>query len=104
MYGDEVEVYIDPDIEDLIPVFLENRHRDVEEIKRLLKVGDFEEIRRLGHSMKGAGGGYGFHEITEIGRKIEEAAKSKDKVEVEKLNMMLAEYLSVVKVVTRRND
>ena len=36
MYGNEVVVYVDPDLEDLIPTFLENRYRDVEEINRLL--------------------------------------------------------------------
>ena len=35
---------------------------------------------------------------------MEEAAKNKDKVEVERLNMRLAEYLSVVKVVIRNDN
>ena len=104
MYGNEVVVYVDPDLEDLIPTFLENRYRDVEEINRLLEQESLEEIKRLGHGMKGAGGGYGFEEITEIGREMEEAAKNKDKVEVAKLNMRLAEYLSVVKVVIRNDN
>jgi hypothetical protein len=104
MYENGVEVYVDPDIEDLIPMFLENRHGDVEKIKRLLKEENFEEIRKVGHSMRGAGEGYGFDEITEIGREMEAAAKNKDNLEVGKLNMRLAEYLSVVKVVTRHND
>jgi HPt (histidine-containing phosphotransfer) domain-containing protein len=104
MYGNEIEVYIDPDMEDLIPMFLRNRRGDMEKINRLLEEENFDEIRMLGHGMKGAGGGYGFDEITEIGREIEEAAKNKDKLEVRKLNIRLAEYLSVVKVVTRHND
>ncbi|HEX3037322.1 MAG TPA: Hpt domain-containing protein [Thermodesulfobacteriota bacterium] len=104
MYENRIVVYVDPDLEDLIPTFLGNRHRDVEEINRLLEQENLEEIKRLGHSMKGAGGGYGFDEITEIGREIEEAAKNKDKLEIEKLNMRLNEYLAVVMIVIQNDE
>lgn len=104
MYEKGVVVYVDSELEDLIPIFLENRHKDVEEIRRLLKEGNLEEIRRLGHSMKGSGGGYGFDEISEIGRNIEEAAKSGDAERIERLNNQLAEYLSVVEVVVRDEE
>jgi HPt (histidine-containing phosphotransfer) domain-containing protein len=104
MYENDVVVYVDSDLEDLIPMFLENRHKDVDEIRRLLREGVLEEIRRLGHSMKGSGGGYGFDEISEIGRDMEEAAKSGDTEKIEKLNSRLAEYLSVVEVVVRGEE
>jgi len=104
MYEKGIVVYVDSDLEDLIPMFLENRHKDVEEIRRLLKEGNLGEIRRLGHSMKGSGGGYGFDEISEIGRNIEEAAKSGDGGKIEKLSSQLAEYLSVVEVVVRDEE
>ncbi len=101
MYENGVVVYVDSDLEDLIPMFLENRHKDVEDIRKLLRDGIFDEIRRLAHSMKGSGGGYGFDEISEIGRDMEEAAKSRDRDQIESLNHRLAEYLSVVEVVVK---
>ncbi len=104
MYKNGVVVYVDSDLEDLIPMFLENRHKDVEEIRTLLREGVLEKIIRLGHSMKGSGGGYGFDEISDIGRGMEEAAKSGDKDEVERLNNRLAEYLSVVEVVVQEDE
>jgi HPt (histidine-containing phosphotransfer) domain-containing protein len=85
-------------------MFLENRHKDVDDIRRLLREGNMGEIRRLGHSMKGSGGGYGFDEISEIGRDMEEAAKDGNMEEIEKLNNRLAEYLSVVEVVVQREE
>lgn len=97
--NEEVVVYVDSDLEDLIPGFLENRYKDVEVIKKLLMEEDVSEIQRLGHSMKGAGGGYGFDEISEIGKRIEEAAKIGDVGKLERLNNTLAGYLSSVKVV-----
>jgi two-component system sensor histidine kinase/response regulator len=99
----DIVVYVDPDLADLIPGYLENRHRDVQEIGRFLLEDDLQEILRLGHSMKGSGGGYGFEGITQIGREIEEAARRGDKDVVSKLKERLAGYLSRVKVVSRGN-
>lgn len=100
----EVVVYIDADLEDLTPGFLENRENDTVVIDRLVQGGDFAEIQRLGHSMKGSGGGYGFDEITDIGMMIEEAANRNDKEEVLRQNQRLSHYLSVVKVVYREEE
>ncbi|MFQ5750591.1 MAG: Hpt domain-containing protein [bacterium] len=102
--SDEIVVYVDADLEDLTPEFLENRQRDIVEITRLVEVADFTEIQRLGHSMKGSGGGYGFEEISEIGKDLEEAAKRSDRDSVIKLNNRLAKYLSAVKVVYQEED
>ena len=97
--SDEIVVYIDSDLEDLTPGFLENRQNDTVVIDRLLQSGDLAEIQRLGHSMKGSGGGYGFDEITDIGAKIEEAAKESDREEILRQNERLSQYLQNVKVV-----
>ena len=99
----DIVVYVDPDLADLIPGYLENRRRDVQEIERLLLEDDLQEILRLGHSMKGSGGGYGFEGITLIGGEIEEAARRGDKDAVSTLKERLAGYLSRVKVVSRGN-
>ncbi len=102
--AEEKVVYVDPDLEELIPDFMENRRHDVVVIGQLLQEGDIDEIKRLGHSMKGSGGGYGFHEITEIGKVIEEAAASGDTGEIERMNSYLSDYLSAVKIVLQEEE
>ncbi len=97
-------VSVDPDLADLIPGFMENRQKDVEKIKKLLIDGNFKEIQRIAHSLKGSGGGYGFNEISRLGKEIEEVAKRSDKKEIERLNNKLAHYLSSVEVVTRNEQ
>jgi len=97
--SDNVVVYVDEDLEDLIPDFMENRYQDITIIGELLERDDYQEIRRIGHSMKGSGGGYGFDEITRIGKEMEIAAQNNDKDEIARLTSLLSEYLSKVKVV-----
>ena len=91
-------VQIDKALRDLIPGYLETRREDVQKLRRAIAEKDHETIRLLGHSMKGSGGGYGFDGITEIGRKIEIAAKNQDLEELRKLSDELKQYLDRVEV------
>lgn len=92
-------VYVDSDFEDLVPGFLDNRKSEIEAIRSCCESADFKEIMRLGHGMKGAGAGYGFPAITEIGANLEEAAKNGDTGAIEKELTRLNEYLSTVRVI-----
>lgn len=75
-----ITIIIDRELEEIVPGYLENRRKDVTNIRQSLEKGDMEAIRTLGHRMKGSGAGYGFAMITEIGRAMEIAAKE-DNVE-----------------------
>lgn len=90
---DKVIVHISSEIEDLVPAFLDNRRRDVRIIREALENADFETVRRRGHDMKGAGGGYGFTGITNIGAALEAAAVSSNREEIAKLIIKLESYL-----------
>ena len=92
-------VKVDSDLEDIIPGFLQHRQSDIEAIADALDKGDYETIRILGHNMKGAGGGYGFEVITDIGRAIEQAAANNDEAEIKKSLSELSMYLEQIEVV-----
>jgi len=96
---DKITVRLDPDIQDLIPGFLENRKKDVSAIQAALANGDFGTILVLGHTMKGDGGGYGFDAISEIGAIIETAAKQKNAEQIQQGTQRLADFLARVEVV-----
>ena len=96
----KIIVSVDPDLADIVPHFLENRHKDIVTIREALEEDDFETIRIIGHSMKGAGGGYGFDVITDLGRDIEQAAQDKNTVEIKRLAQELSIYLARVEVVS----
>ena len=93
-------VRVDPDIAELIPGFLKNRRKDIAAMLDAVQRGDFETVRLLGHSMKGAGGGYGFDAITEIGAALEQAAKERNGAEIRSRVNELARYLDRVEVIS----
>ena len=99
MANEKIRVAIDPDLEDLIPGFLENRKKDLDKIRAALSSGDMEDLRSIGHSLKGVGGGYGFDRISEIGAAIESSAKASDLGAIKPQVDDLADYLEHVEVV-----
>ena len=97
--SESIVVKVDADLADLIPGFLENRHKDAARLAELLERADFAEIRRIGHSMKGVGGGYGFDEITFIGAEIEKAAGAEDADVIARECARLGDYLGRIEIV-----
>lgn len=96
---EKIVVFVDEDLQDLIPGYLENRLKDIAAIQASLAQGDYEAIRSIGHKMKGSGGGYGFDEITNIGRAMEEAANKNFGEEIERQTEALKTYLERLEVV-----
>jgi HPt (histidine-containing phosphotransfer) domain-containing protein len=95
----KIVVKIDPDLEELIPGYLQNRTKDVQDVQELLNNADFDSIQRMGHTMKGSGGGYGFDFISAIGMSLEEASKEKDVHKIQNSLKDLCDFLERVKVV-----
>ena len=94
-----IQVRVDADLEELMPRFMENRREDVAAIESALATGDFDTIASLAHGLKGAGGGYGFDEITRIGIALERAAKVRGRADIQKSLDRLARYLTQVEII-----
>lgn len=95
--GKVVEV-IDADLEPLIPKFMNTTRRELKEMREALEKKDYETVRRLGHNTKGAGLGYGFMGMGEIGQNIEKAAGSMDSSACGQLIETLSEYLDDLEI------
>jgi HPt (histidine-containing phosphotransfer) domain-containing protein len=98
-HRDTITVEVDSEVQSIVPQFLENRKNDCLMICSLLESGAFSEIGTLGHRMKGAGGSYGFDDISEIGEVIEKAALATDKKTISSAILRLSDYLERVTVV-----
>jgi hypothetical protein len=96
---DDIYVYIDQEIEDLVPDFLEHKQKDVDHLFVALEREDYAKIFHIGHKLNGEGGTYGFDPITTIGRFIEMAAKDMDKAKISEMIKELSNYLERVVVV-----
>lgn len=96
--SEKLIVTVDALIATLVPRFLANRATDVDRIRAALAGADFETIRAAGHAMKGAGGGYGFAEISRLGAAIEDAALRRDAAAVSGLAADLEEYLGRIEI------
>jgi len=95
----EYTATVSKDLEDLIPVFLKNRHKDIETLRSALAASDFEQLRQIGHRMKGVGNSYGFAEVSNLGKTIEDSAKAGNRETLDACVAAYAEYLANVKIV-----
>jgi len=93
-----IKVVVDKDLEDLIPVFMGNRHKELETLRAALAAADFEQLRQLGHRMRGVGNSYGFERISVFGKQVEDGARSGDRAGIEATIAEYREYLARVQV------
>jgi len=98
MNDDALIVKVSKDIEDLIPVFLANRKKEVETLRAALAADDFEALRQVGHRMRGVGYSYGFDRVSTLGKEIEDGARSGDKGALEAHIAAYSHYLSNLRV------
>lgn len=94
-----VIAYVDSDLEELIPGYLESRKEDINKILEALETEDYESVMILGHTLKGIGGGYGFDTITDLGERIEIGAKTGDHDGIVKAVNELKTYVDHVKII-----
>jgi len=91
-------VTVAKDLEDLIPVFMSNRKKELDTLRVALAAADFEQLRQLGHRMKGVGNSYGFARVSEIGKDVEDGARSGDRTTLESAIVSYADFLSKVQI------
>ncbi len=68
----------DPDMRELVEFFVDQMPDRVRALQQSLESGALEDVRSIAHQLKGAGGSYGFPQITESARMLEEQADSAD--------------------------
>jgi HPt (histidine-containing phosphotransfer) domain-containing protein len=92
------KVKVAKDLEDLIPTFLSNRNKELDALRAALAAADFEQLRQLGHRMRGVGNSYGFERVSDIGKHIEDGARSGDKAMLERHIAHYGDYLARIQI------
>jgi len=98
MNESDYKVTVAKDLADLIPVFMRNRRKEVETLRVALAAADFEQLRQLGHRMKGVGNSYGFAHVSTLGKYIEDGARSGDRASLQAWIAEYDEYLAKVQI------
>lgn len=70
---------IDPCLAPLLPKFKQSCIDVIQSIKESLEQDDFDTARRMAHNLKGQGGMFGFANVTDAAKDMEDAALSGDK-------------------------
>jgi histidine phosphotransfer protein HptB len=65
----------DPDMREVVREFALELPARVAKLEALLAAHELRELQTLAHQLKGAGGGYGFPQITELAASLEAALK-----------------------------
>ncbi len=77
--GADVDVaHVDEDIAELIPFYLEERRADVERLRAAHAQQSWDQVRAIGHRLKGTAASFGFPEVGALGKRLEQAAQGSD--------------------------
>jgi HPt (histidine-containing phosphotransfer) domain-containing protein len=98
MNAEDYKVTVAKDLADLIPVFMKNRHKELDTLRTALAAANFEQLRQLGHRMKGVGNSYGFTHVSTLGKYIEDGARSGDRAALQASIDEYQDYLAKVQI------
>jgi HPt (histidine-containing phosphotransfer) domain-containing protein len=92
------KVKVAKDLADLIPMFMSNRKKELDALRAALAAADFDQLRQIGHRMRGVGNSYGFELVSTIGQYIEDGARRADKAWLATQIADYGDYLSKVEI------
>lgn len=91
-------IRVDAELAEILPAYLQHRREELARLPALLQAGSFGEVQAIGHKLRGSGGGYGLDLLTEIGGRMENAAKAKDGAALAAQVAELKEFLESVEI------
>jgi HPt (histidine-containing phosphotransfer) domain-containing protein len=88
----------DADFREILEAFVEAIPERCRLLTELHRSGSHDELGRQAHQLKGAGGGYGFSEISTAGAELQQACRAQDSVQVARCVNELLDLLGRVEV------
>jgi len=84
--------------EDLSRDYLARRKGSLAGLRDSVQSGDFDQVRRMAHDIKGTGASYGFPPLTDAARALEQAAIARDLEQMEGALRSMEDYLGAVEI------
>ena len=72
------ELSDDPDMAELIEIFIAELPDKITAIEKALTSQDLQALATVAHQLKGSAGGYGFPSITEVAKELESSARAQE--------------------------
>ena len=85
----------DPDLAELVEIFVESLPERVESLRQAFEQGDWETLRRTAHQIKGAAGSYGFDPLSPSAAQLEQRIGAGEDQDVEAIRQALDELLEL---------
>ena len=85
--AEKIYLSLDKKLRKIIPGFLENRQRDLDDLVIAKEKKDFQKIELIGHQLMGSAGSYGFSTLCRLGKDLEVAAQNK---KIEDTNLIIS--------------
>jgi HPt (histidine-containing phosphotransfer) domain-containing protein len=81
------------DLAELVELFVQEVPDRLAQLEQCLDQGNWSELARFAHQLKGAGGSYGFPQLTPVAARVEQLAKQM--APVDQLQAALSELVEV---------
>ena len=91
------ELLNDPEFIELIKEYINYLKSSITDVRLKLAKDEFYDVMKFGHNVKGSGGGYGFMELSDMGKSLEIAAKDENSKECQR-------YLNQIELFIRNKD
>ena len=65
----------DPDLGELVEMYVDEMPERIQSLQSVLAAEDWNELSRAAHQIKGAGGSYGFDQLTPLAFALEQATR-----------------------------
>lgn len=95
----KIIVKADPDLQDLIPSYLEKRKAEISVLREAFSQKDYMTLKNIAHKIKGNAGGYGFDLLGDLGGQLEQASINQNDTDIQDVLNKIAAYLTNVEVV-----
>jgi HPt (histidine-containing phosphotransfer) domain-containing protein len=92
------QIFISEDIIDLVPAYLEARHKDIPALRAATDKNDFETVALIALKLKGVAASFGFSDLSTIGVALEMAAESRRPAAVLAQVKLMEGYLDSIKI------
>jgi HPt (histidine-containing phosphotransfer) domain-containing protein len=89
----------DADFREIVEQFIDRLKEQLAAMQTALEAGDFDELARLAHWLKGTGGSAGFPDLTELARELEQFALRNETENASRTILRLEQMASRIVVV-----